>query len=151
VLVYTKQEKRQDRKDIMENKMGSKTLEKATIAAGCFWGVENLFRKTKGVISTQVGYTGGHFPNPTYADVCSDKTGHAEAVEITFDPAQISYEEILEIFWSCHNPTTINCQGADEGSQYRSAIFYHNKVQEYKAIKSKETFQPQFWISVAAP
>jgi peptide-methionine (S)-S-oxide reductase len=112
--------------------------EKATFAAGCFWGVEELFRQTPGVIATRVGYVGGTKPNPTYQDVCSDTTGHAEAVEIEFDPAQVSYETLLGIFWENHDPTTPNRQGPDCGSQYRSAIFYHNAAQQLAAEASVE-------------
>ena len=100
--------------------------EKATFGAGCFWGVETAFRKVKGVISTRVGYTGGHFDKPTYEDVCSHKTGHAEVIEIIYDPSIVTYEGLLNIFWKIHDPTTLNRQGWDVGTQYRSAIFYHN-------------------------
>jgi peptide-methionine (S)-S-oxide reductase len=113
-------------------------MEKATFAAGCFWGVEEVFRRVKGVLNTQVGYTGGQTLDPTYQDVCSDRTGHAEAVEVTFDPAQVSYNDLLEVFWSNHNPTTPNRQGPDVGSQYRSAIFYHTPQQRAAAEASKE-------------
>jgi peptide-methionine (S)-S-oxide reductase len=112
-------------------------LQKATFAAGCFWGVEEAFRGLHGVIETQVGYTGGNTENPTYEDVCSNTTGHAEALEITFDPEQISYEDLLELFWNTHNPTTLNRQGPDVGTQYRSAIFYHSDQQKTLAEKSK--------------
>ncbi|MFX0005494.1 MAG: peptide-methionine (S)-S-oxide reductase MsrA [Candidatus Hermodarchaeota archaeon] len=110
---------------------------KAIFGAGCFWGVESNFRKVKGVISTRVGYTGGDFTNPSYKDVCSHKTGHAEAIEITFDPSVVSYDELLDFFWSVHDPTTLNRQGPDVGSQYRSAIFYLNEDQKEKAERSK--------------
>ena len=112
--------------------------EKAIFAAGCFWGVESAFRKVKGVISTKVGYTGGYFDNPTYEDVCSHKTGHAEAIEIIYDPSIISYDDLLEVFWNIHDPTTLNRQGWDVGSQYRSAIFYLNEEQKTQAEVSKE-------------
>jgi len=114
---------------------------KATFAAGCFWGVEELFRKVKGVSSTMVGYTGGAFENPTYEDVCSGTTGHAEAIQVEYDPTITSYEELLMIFWSNHNPTTLNSQGPDVGEQYRSAVFYHTQEQEAVAQKMKEKLQ----------
>ena len=113
----------------------------ATFAAGCFWGVEELFRKVKGVSSTMVGYTGGAFENPTYEDVCSGTTGHAEAIQVEYDPTITSYEELLMIFWSNHNPTTLNRQGPDVGEQYRSAVFYHTQEQEAVAQKMKEKLQ----------
>ncbi len=113
------------------------SYEKATFAMGCFWGVEATFRGLRGVIDARVGYTGGNMPNPTYQDVCTDKTGHAEAVEVTFDPKQISYEQLLDVFWANHNPTTRNRQGPDVGSQYRSAIFFHSPEQEKAAKGSK--------------
>ncbi len=112
---------------------------KATFGAGCFWHVEDLLSKTKGVKSTKVGYIGGQLPNPTYDEVCTDKTGHAEAVEVEYDPDEISYEELLDVFWNNHNPTTLNRQGPDIGIQYRSAIFYHDDKQKEIAEKSKQT------------
>jgi peptide-methionine (S)-S-oxide reductase len=120
---------------------GVTAMEKATFAAGCFWGVEEAFRGIKGVVSTQVGYTGGDYENPTYRDVCSDKTGHAEAVEVTYDPSVVTYEELLEVFWKIHDPTTANRQGPDVGSQYRSVIFYHTPEQEAQALASKERLE----------
>jgi len=112
---------------------------KATFAAGCFWHVEDLLGKTKGVKSTKVGYTGGQLINPSYEEVCTDRTGHAEAVEVDFDPAEISFEELLNVFWNNHNPTTPNRQGLDVGTQYRSVIFYHDEKQKEIAEKSKQS------------
>ncbi len=114
---------------------------KATFGAGCFWHVEELFSKVKGVTSTAVGYTGGHLENPTYEDVCTDKTGHAEAVQVEYDPNQVSFDDLLKIFWENHDPTTPNRQGPDIGIQYRSAIFFHDSEQEKTAIQSKEKLE----------
>ncbi len=115
--------------------------EKATFGAGCFWGVEATFRQIKGVIDTAVGYAGGNMKNPTYEDVCTDGTGHAEVVEITYDPSKVSYDKLLEVFWSNHNPTQLNRQGPDIGTQYRSVIFYHNGSQKKAAISSKQRLE----------
>jgi len=115
-------------------------LETATFAAGCFWGVESLFQKVKGVVETTVGYTAGTTPDPIYRQVCTGITGHAEAVQVKFDPSVVSYEELLSLFWRMHDPTTQNRQGPDVGTQYRSAIFYHNEEQRKAAERSKEEF-----------
>jgi peptide-methionine (S)-S-oxide reductase len=118
--------------------MSENNLETATFAAGCFWGVEDAFMKKKGVKATSVGFTGGNRSNPTYEDVCTDKTGHTEAIQLKFDPKEVSYEELLDLFWSIHDPTTKNRQGPDIGSQYRSTIFFHTREQENIAKKSKQ-------------
>ena len=112
-----------------------------TFGAGCFWGVEAAFQKVTGVISTSVGYMGGHFPNPSYLDVLSRITGHAEVAQVVYNPEQVSYEELLEVFWSIHDPTQLNRQGADRGEQYRSVIFYHDREQEISARNSKRQLE----------
>ena len=113
------------------------TTQKATFGAGCFWGVESTFRATRGVTNATVGYAGGKTENPTYEDVCAHGTGHAEVVQVEFDPATVSYSQLLDVFWSNHNPTTLNRQGADVGDQYRSVIFYHTSEQQAAAEESK--------------
>ena len=113
----------------------------ATFAAGCFWGVQAEFDKVKGVVQTTVGYTGGHTEKPTYRDVCSDTTGHAEAVQVVYDPTVVTYEQLLDKFWSMHDPTTLNRQGPDYGYQYRSAIFFHSPEQQAAANALKEKLE----------
>jgi len=111
--------------------------EKATFGAGCFWGVEATFRKIEGVVETAVGYLGGSLENPTYEDVCTGRTGHAEVVQVVFDPERVPFEALLDVFWKCHDPTQVDRQGPDVGTQYRSAIFFHSPEQEATATKSK--------------
>ena len=115
--------------------------EKATFAAGCFWGVEAGFRRVPGVIDALSGYSGGHKDNPTYKDVCTDETGHAEVVQVTFDPEKVSYEQLLDTFFQLHDPTQVNRQGPDFGTQYRTAIFFHTPEQEAKAQKAKKALE----------
>jgi peptide-methionine (S)-S-oxide reductase len=116
-------------------------MEKATFAAGCFWGVEAAFRAVPGVVATTVGYSGGSFPNPTYHDVCTGRTGHAEVVQVEYDPERVPYPELLRIFWENHDPTTLNRQGPDVGAQYRSAIFFHTPEQQAAALASKQQLE----------
>ena len=124
-------------------------MENATFGAGCFWGVEDAFRKLPGVTATAVGYMGGTLANPTYEDVCTDRTGHAEVVQLEFDPDQVSYEELLETFWTTHDPTQRDRQGLDVGRQYRSAVFFHSPEQEAAAIASRDRHQAELAKQIA--
>jgi len=116
-------------------------MDKATFGAGCFWGVEAAFRQVQGVVSTAVGYMGGRLNNPTYRDVCTDQTGHAEVVQVEYDPAKVSYDDLLRLFWESHDPTTMNRQGPDVGTQYRSVIFSHSEEQASAARASKQSLE----------
>jgi len=116
-------------------------IQVATFGAGCFWGVEAAFRKVDGVVSASVGYMGGTLENPTYRDVCTGRTGHAEVVQVSYDPSRVSYQDLLQVFWEIHDPTTMNRQGPDRGTQYRSVIFYHTAEQELAARSSKEQIE----------
>lgn len=117
------------------------TTRQATFAAGCFWGVEAAFRKVRGIVDAEVGYTGGTAANPTYEEVCGGRTGHAEAVRLTYDPAVVGYEDLLDVFWKIHDPTTLNRQGPDVGTQYRSAVFFHDAEQEKAARAGKQRLE----------
>jgi peptide-methionine (S)-S-oxide reductase len=121
----------------------AKKTELATFGAGCFWGVEADFRQIRGVVATQVGYEGGHTENPSYRDVCSHTTGHAEVVQVEYDPARVSYEDLLTVFWENHDPTQVNRQGPDVGDQYRTVIFYHTQEQQAAAQASKERLEAE--------
>jgi peptide-methionine (S)-S-oxide reductase len=123
--------------------------ETATFGAGCFWGVEVAFRNVPGVVDTAVGYEGGTLPNPTYEDVCSKKTGHAEVVQVEFDPDEVSYDQLLDVFWDEHDPTQVNRQGPDIGSNYRSVVFFHSPEQQEQALESKARVQARFARPIA--
>ena len=116
-------------------------LEVATFGMGCFWGAEHVFSKVEGVVCTAVGYMGGDYESPTYSDVCTGKTGHAEVVQVLYDPEKVSYEQLLKIFWENHDPTTLNRQGLDVGSQYRSVVFYHTTAQREAALRIKDQLE----------
>jgi peptide-methionine (S)-S-oxide reductase len=122
---------------------GASVESKATFGAGCFWGVEAAFRQVEGVTGTRVGYSGGTLENPSYEDVCSHTTGHAEVVEVTYDPERVSYDDLLDVFWAKHDPTQLNRQGWDIGDQYRSVVFFHHDEQREAALRSKEREQPR--------
>jgi peptide-methionine (S)-S-oxide reductase len=129
--------------------MFSMRTETATFGAGCFWGVEYVFERVPGVLVTEVGYAGGHTENPTYRDVCSDTTGHAEVLKVEFDPGLVSYDQLLEVFWAMHDPTQVNRQGPDVGDQYRSVIFTHTDDQQKAAEASREKAQERFSRPIA--
>jgi peptide-methionine (S)-S-oxide reductase len=116
-------------------------MKQATFGAGCFWGIEAEFRQIPGVIDTAAGYSGGHRTNPSYEEVCDGRTGHAEVVQVTYDPTKVAYEQLLEVFWTSHDPTQLNRQGPDVGEQYRSVIFYHDEEQKTEAEESKRLFE----------
>jgi peptide-methionine (S)-S-oxide reductase len=128
-------------RESQEIAMVNQNLQKATFGAGCFWGVEDTFRKIPGVVSIAVGYSGGWMENPTYYDVCTDSTGHVEVVQMEYDPAKVSYEDLLKVFWESHDPTTLNRQGPDAGTQYRSVIFYHSAEQKETAEGARQRLQ----------
>lgn len=136
--------------------MNGKELEKATLGGGCFWCIESVFDQLQGVESVQSGYSGGTVKNPAYKEVCTGRTGHAEVVQITYDSNKIGFEELLEVFWSVHDPTTLNRQGADVGTQYRSAIFYHNEKQKQiaenyiKQLEDSNTFENPIVTEITA-
>ncbi|MGH2751791.1 MAG: peptide-methionine (S)-S-oxide reductase MsrA [Actinomycetota bacterium] len=129
--------------------MQQTSYETATFGAGCFWGVEAAYRQIQGVKSTRVGYAGGHTTEPTYREVCSGTTNHAEVVEVTFDPSRVSYEELLDVFWANHDPTQVNRQGPDVGTQYRTVVFFHSPEQEKSAIASRDAVQERFSRPIA--
>jgi peptide-methionine (S)-S-oxide reductase len=129
--------------------MFSMRTETATFGAGCFWGVEYVFERVPGVLATEVGYAGGHTENPTYRDVCSHRTGHAEVLKVDFDPAVVSYDQLLEVFWAMHDPTQVNRQGPDVGDQYRSVVFTHSDAQQTAAEASRQTAQERFSRPIA--